>query len=239
MSEPSTVIEKLVSLSQIDSKIAGVAAEKKRLEKEYVDKTTAVKRLEVLVAGKSKFSAEKQALYNKEEKRIKEERDKLIARRKALTTLNTYKLQQAAEREVDAASKHVDQAEDMLLKIVDELELATNETKQAESELAQARSALTEFESAARTQLASIEERQRKYLDEKAQVVLQIDKPSLSIYERVHERFPSDAVVPLNKDSCTGCFMSLGPQTTVQILKGDAVIKCRGCGRIVFLPKAE
>ena len=57
----------------------------------------------------------------------------------------------------------------------------------------------------------------------------------LTAYNRIRDRFPSNPVVEvLNRDSCSGCFMKLGPQVVVQVSRQD-VVKCPGCGRILRL----
>jgi predicted nucleic acid-binding Zn-ribbon protein len=54
-------------------------------------------------------------------------------------------------------------------------------------------------------------------------------------YNRIKDRFPSNPIVEvLNRDSCAGCFMKLGPQVIVQVSRGD-VVKCPGCSRILRL----
>jgi predicted nucleic acid-binding Zn-ribbon protein len=61
----------------------------------------------------------------------------------------------------------------------------------------------------------------------------------LTNYGRVVAKFPSDPIVDVvNRDSCAGCFMKLGPQVPVQISRGD-VVKCPGCGRILKLPREQ
>jgi predicted nucleic acid-binding Zn-ribbon protein len=61
------------------------------------------------------------------------------------------------------------------------------------------------------------------------------DPQVLSVYNRVAAKFPGDPVVVLvNRESCAGCFMKVGPQVQVQISRGDFV-KCPGCGRILRL----
>ncbi|RMG41910.1 MAG: hypothetical protein D6719_07635 [Candidatus Dadabacteria bacterium] len=83
---------------------------------------------------------------------------------------------------------------------------------------------------------STLEERQATHLKEREKIVEKIDKKQLEQYERVRERFPADAVVPLAAgDNCSGCFMHLGPQALVQIARGEEIVRCRGCGRILYI----
>ena len=93
------------------------------------------------------------------------------------------------------------------------------------------------FEKEATETLESVETRLKEYTAERvrhAQVVG--TGPVLMAYNRIKDRFPSNPVVDvLNRDSCAGCHMKLGPQVVVQISRGD-VVKCPGCSRFLKLP---
>jgi predicted nucleic acid-binding Zn-ribbon protein len=80
------------------------------------------------------------------------------------------------------------------------------------------------------TQVAALQE-------ERKQQALTIGNAQvLTVYNRTVSRFPTDPIVDVvNRDSCAGCFMKVGPQVAVQISRGD-VVKCPGCGRILKLP---
>jgi len=233
------LLTSLVQLSKIDTKLLQILAERKKLENSLAEKAALIKKLQAEKVQKTKFHTEKQTLYNKEEKRIKEERESLVARRKALHTLNNYKLQQAAEREIDTSSKMLDQHEDLLFKMLEDVEKVSSELNVVNQSLDKIAQDLLALEKEATLTIANLEERQKTALEEKEQVLKLIDSASLNMYQRMNERFPGKAVLPLiNKDNCSGCFMPLGPQVVGQILKGDAVIKCRGCGRIVYIDES-
>ena len=76
-------------------------------------------------------------------------------------------------------------------------------------------------------------------LAERQALTVQIDAASLKLYERVHEKYMMDPVIPLKGNTCTGCFMQVGPQVHVTLSKGDALVRCPGCGRIVYLAPGE
>ena len=236
----ATLLANLVEISRVDAKLAQIRAERKKIETELVEKSNLLKRNEAALVLRSKAHTERNALYLKEEKRIREEREKLVARRKALHTLASYKLQQAAEKEIETASKALDAHDESTLKLLDEVEALAKEAGALQDAITSGKQHYQSFEKEAGGVLISLEERERRALDEKAALVKKVDAPSLSSYQRIQERYPGGAVVPIrNKDQCSGCFMQQVPQVMVQILRGDAVIKCRGCGRILFIEAAK
>ena len=236
---PSTpVLPALIELSKVDIKIAILTAEQKRMEGDLNARRQAISALTAKRDAKGKVLAEKRALVAREEKSAKAERDKLNERRKALSTLGSYKLQQAAEREILFVGKEIGKREDMLLGIMREVEILEKETADADSVISGLRGELdaaqTEADIALRSIAEQVEEAQKVRV-EKATVIG--PGATLTAYNRVRDRYPSDPVVPLvNRESCGGCYVKVGPQVVVQLSRGD-VVKCQGCGRFFRLPE--
>jgi predicted nucleic acid-binding Zn-ribbon protein len=126
----------------------------------------------------------------------------------------------------------------MLLGIMREVEILEKETADADSVISGLRAELDAAQAEADTALRSIAEQiqeAQKVRLEKATVIG--PGATLTAYNRVRDRYPSDPVVPLvNRDSCGGCYVKVGPQVVVQLSRGD-VVKCQGCGRFFRLPE--
>lgn len=60
-------------------------------------------------------------------------------------------------------------------------------------------------------------------------------KPNvLKMYQRVSERRTPTSVVPVKSGACTGCHMGLPPQLYNQVQKGNEMIQCPNCHRILY-----
>ncbi|WKZ57104.1 MAG: C4-type zinc ribbon domain-containing protein [Bdellovibrionota bacterium] len=231
----SSLLDKLITLSKLDSSIALALAEQKKLQSESERKSATVKQQETELAQRSKAIEERKLKTRREESSIKEEQDKLVARRKALATLNNYKLQQAGEREIEHNAKQLHAREDTLLKQIEELEKIQSSFEAATAQLSAARDELTKFQRESAESIAALEEKLLRHRGEREGLASQIEKTQLSLYNRIKSRYPSDAVVEVKQGSCSGCFVQVGSQTVVQILKGEAIARCPGCGRILFM----
>jgi predicted nucleic acid-binding Zn-ribbon protein len=98
-----------------------------------------------------------------------------------------------------------------------------------------------EDETAAR--LGTIADEERRERDQVA--ALEAERQSLmsrlppgvrARYERVHGSREGRAVVPIVKGSCGGCFRGQPPQTLQEARRGDRLITCDGCGRLLIWP---
>ncbi len=233
------LLQILPKLGKVDSLIAGILAERKRVEKSLADKDKELKKAESEVASKKKLLKERQSQYQKDENELTNERDKLVSRRKALTTLNNYKVQQAAEKEIELAAKALNSREDTLLGGMEEIEKLEKEVAVQNDKGSELRAAFLEFEKESLETFKTLEERLARQQETRRELTQHIDAPTLSYYEKIRERFPQNPVVESQKGTCSGCFMQLGPQNTLKIARAEALIRCPGCGRILFLSDSK
>jgi predicted nucleic acid-binding Zn-ribbon protein len=237
---PTAILPVLIELSKLDGRIVILQAQLKQAENESKARSQAIAALQSKRDARGKLSVDKKALSAREEKGIKLERDRINDRRRALGTLNNYKLQQAAEREIDFVSKQLSQREDLLLGLMRDIELLDKELHDADTSLQGMRDELAAFEKAASESAATIHEELKSLQVDRAKQAQVIGNVQvLTNYGRVVAKYPSDPIVDVvNRESCAGCFMRVGPQVPVQIARGD-VVKCPGCGRILKLPREQ
>lgn len=243
MSESTSVSDPLVVLIQlasVDGLIFGLETQKKRLGDEYTQRRQAVDAQRSKHAVRSKMLDERRTLCTREEKAVKAERDKVNERRRALGTLNNYKVQQAAEREIEFVAKQIGKREDMVLALMREVEVLEKEVTELTTALTGAADELAAAEKEVLETVNQIEARLSEYRTQRSALAQELaNTPALSLYNRVQGRYPNDPVVKVGENgSCQGCHMRVGPQIVVQISRGD-VVKCPGCGRILSLPSQK
>lgn len=235
--QPVPALPIIIEVSKLDVQIALLQAQLKQIDEERKTRTQSISAVTVKRDARAKVLSDKRALSAREEKGIKQERERINERRRALGTLNNYKLQQAAEREIDFVSKQVGQREELLLGLMREIEILEKDGKELGAAIQGMQDELAAFEKTATETVESVQGRLQELQAERSQQVEKIGAhPGLALYNRIKDKFPSNPVVDaVNRDSCAGCFMKLGPQVPVQISRGD-VVKCPGCGRILKLP---
>lgn len=234
---PPPVLPLIIEISKIDVQIAGLQAQLKGIENERVARTQVINSLELKRSARVKVVTEKRALSSREEKGIKLERERINDRRRALGTLNNYKLQQAAEKEIDYVSKQVGQREELLLGLLREIDALDKDIQEVESSMKGLTDELAAFEQSASETVQGVQARLQELQAERTKQAQAVgNNQILTLYSRTAAKFPSNPVVDVvNRENCAGCHMKLGPQVVVQISRGD-VVKCIGCGRILKLP---
>jgi predicted nucleic acid-binding Zn-ribbon protein len=240
MSQNNTsLLALLVQIAKIDSNLALIAAEEKKCRSSLDARALALSKLKNELQREQQIVKDKKASYQKEEKHLRDEQSKLIDRRKALGSFPSLKLQQAAQKEIENTSRDLSTREEALLTVLDEFEALE---KQYNDRLKFEAEETVEIESATREFLemkTGFDERRKRQHDQREILVAGVDPASMTTYDRVHDKYMMDPVVPLQGKNCGGCFMQLGPQVFVILNKGDALVRCPGCSRIVYLAEVS
>jgi uncharacterized protein len=229
------LLTNVLLISKEDATLARLLAERKKLDADLKAKGEELKKKDIDLKAKEKVVAEKKFHYQRDEKILKEERERLVQRRKALSTLGNYKTQQAAIREIEHSSRELNAKEEAILTSLGEIEALDSDLEALADAVAKLRAEKEAMDKEVKETLINIEERQKRHQEERTRVAALIDPASLSLYNRVKDRSPMDPAVVVKNGICSGCYMQVPPQAVVQVSKGDALIKCRGCGRILYL----
>jgi len=228
----------LVELSKVDAAVARLGAEEKKLDTELKTRRAELTQRETQFKERSRIFQERQALVTREQSAMRDERDRLVVRRKALGTLNNYKLAQSAEKEIQNASRELDVRETALKSMVKDFEKLREDVGMLELTVEDQRTTLAKREDELLAELNSLAERKREGMVRREELVKGVDSTMRSLYDRSRIKFPTDPIVPLKGTSCSGCFMQIGPQLVVQMLQGQQVVRCPGCSRILMTEEA-
>jgi predicted nucleic acid-binding Zn-ribbon protein len=99
----------------------------------------------------------------------------------------------------------------------------------AEREAAERKASIAEEESRDRARLEALEAERATHLGA-------LPAPTRTRYERIHGSREGRAVVPIAKGACGGCFRAQPPQVLQEAKRGDRLLTCDGCGRLLIWP---
>jgi hypothetical protein len=146
---------------------------------------------------------------------------------------------QALLHEIEGAKgKRSDVETQILMRMEEEqerqrdLQDAERALQTAEQELADRGRTIDAAEGEQKERLAGLEAR-------RAEMLVLLSAPVRSRYERVHASRDGRAVVPIQKGACGGCFRGQPPHVLQEARRGDRVLYCDGCGRLLVWPPGE
>jgi uncharacterized protein len=146
----------------------------------------------------------------------------------------------AAIREADAARKQISTLETQILEQMESFE-------KAEASLEERADEIATLNSDREARLKSFDEETKRQSEqlvtargERDQLFANLPKPLSTMYSRISARIRDGvAVAEARNRSCTACFMSLRPQVMAEIRRGEEIITCDNCGRILFWVPAD
>jgi predicted nucleic acid-binding Zn-ribbon protein len=146
----------------------------------------------------------------------------------------------AAIREADSARKQISALETQILEQMEQFDQAQAALSERADEIATLNS---DREARLKTfddESATNAERLVAARKEREEVFANLPKPVSNLYSRIKARIRDGvAVAEARNRSCTACFMSLRPQVMAEIRRGDDIITCDNCGRILYYVPAE
>lgn len=146
----------------------------------------------------------------------------------------------AAIREADAARKQISTLETQLLEqmeIFDQAETALHERAAEISSLNSDREErLRSFDEETRAQTEQLETSRA----ERERVFSALTKTTSALYNRISLRIRDRiAMAEARNGACAACFMALRPQVMAQVRRGEEVVTCDNCNRILYFIPAN
>lgn len=156
-----------------------------------------------------------------------------IARKLALVKANkeaeALKLEEELAREqLNTANEEIERLDKLLLAKKEEI-------KENKEQISSLKDKLVLAINNQKSALEAIEEKRKAIYIKKDILASEIDNKVFAFYEKIRKWAKNTAVVPVKKQACYGCFMQLNNKTHSLVLKGDEIINCPHCGRILYI----
>jgi len=227
-------LSSLVRLQKIDSKLDEIQILKGELPMEVKDLEDEIEglharqtRVEEEINGIQEFIEQKkqgikdaQALIAKYEKQS----DNVKNNREYEAINKEIEMQQLEEK---LCEKHIKDATEEIGDKARQLELAKKAVATKESNLSGKKGELEKI-------ISETEKEENQYNAQAASARKQTDERLLASYDRIRKNYRNGlAVVPVERDSCGGCFHAIPPQKQSEIKLRKKIMVCENCGRIL------
>jgi predicted nucleic acid-binding Zn-ribbon protein len=173
------------------------------------------------------------------DKELSEQRARASKAERDLMSSTNSKSYEAAIREADAAKKQASELETKILERMEAAEAAEKSLGERSEEFSRIQSERDErlrvFDEEARAKEAEIEARRR----EREAIFDRLPPATKSLYKRISARIRDGiAMAEARNGSCSACFIALRPQVMSQVRRGDEIVTCDNCNRILYYQPA-
>lgn len=228
-------LARLRELQQIDLQLDQLGKAKRaildRLEenKGFLDKL-----VEDLDTQKSELE-EIRKLQSQKKDDLADIRDQHDKRRKRLHNVGSTKEFNAVEKEIEVLKKSVEQTEEELLHLAEVIDTTQASISEKEEKIEQLRQSIAQDEADAEAQLSELDEKIQALNKREDTRREEVSKRVLYKYDFIRKRRPGESAIAAAKDAhCEACFMSIPPQLYIEIQRGETMVTCPSCQRILY-----
>ena len=146
----------------------------------------------------------------------------------------------AAIREADAARKQIATLETQIIEGMETIEKTDAQIAEHAPEIERLRGELEARLGEFDREAAGGDEQLARLQRERATLERDMPKSATTLYNRIKARIRDGvALAEARNGACTACLMTLRPQIMVQVRRGDEIVTCDNCNRILYFVSAE
>ncbi len=168
------------------------------------------------------------------DRNIQESSAKLEQITKKQKEVKTEKEMRALDVETDIAKENMTHSNAEIERLEALKEKKNKEKQSYTPKLEQLKSEIEALETQTQKQVQEIKQAQQDLFEEKESLVAKMDNKVISFYAKIRRWALNTSVVPVFKQACGACFIKLNDTIYNEILKGNDIINCPHCGRILY-----
>jgi len=224
----------VIRLQDIDHRLADLTREIAQLPKHIAEIE------KKLTAHERKLEGDRAALAANQKERkgcdvaIQTQEQKISKLKDQMLDAKTNDQYRAFQNEIEFCQKEIRKSEDRILELMTESEPLEKNVKTAEAALKTEKAEVEKEKVQARERTAVDEKTAAQLNAERATLVAQVTSSTMQRYERARKARRGIAVAEVVDGRCTQCNMALRPQFLQELKRGDQIMACESCQRILF-----
>ncbi|HKJ97618.1 MAG TPA: C4-type zinc ribbon domain-containing protein [Desulfotignum sp.] len=227
-------IETLVRLQEIESEIYRLQSVIQKVEKEKIVLAARLKEFETALSAYRLELAEIQQKCDDAEQEIRTVDDRIIKSNETLRMVKTNKEYQVLLREVDDNKKRKDALENQLLEFYDQKETAEIRVRESEQQFLQLAEQIKSEQAEIDKKTVDDRELLEESLAQQKKIGQDLDPSLMTRFRKISRMNQGQAVAQVRNESCMGCFMNVPPQLCIEVQRGNQLISCPQCSRILY-----
>lgn len=231
---PVSEVEELIALQELDRRVAAMEGAARAIP-------PLVQELESRVQGaRAAREAARQAHAQLEKvRRLKEGELKQVEEQTKEKQARLYEIRKNEEysavlKEIELLRAKRSALEEEILLLFDRIEEGGRTVAAREAELREREADFARLRAAKEAELGRLQQEIGEFTRQRAGQTRRIEAGLLQSYTRLLKSRGGLAVVPVKDGSCSGCFVALTPQAHNEVRKGEALVTCANCQRILY-----
>jgi uncharacterized protein len=227
-------LQLVIRIQEIDRRLGDLAREITALPKHIAEIE------KKLVSHERKLEADRAALSANQKDRkscesdIQTQEQKISKLKDQMLQAKTNEQYRAFQNEIDFCQKEIRRLEDRILELMGESDPLEKAVKAAEAALKTEKAQVEAEKQEARNRTAADQAAASEIQEERAAIAARISPPVVQQYERARKSGRGTGVAEAIEGRCSACHMALRLQFFQELKRGDKVMACESCHRILY-----
>jgi predicted nucleic acid-binding Zn-ribbon protein len=135
---------------------------------------------------------------------------------------------------VDDNKKRKNSLEDHVLTLYEQREAAEVQVNESQSQFLQLKEQVQAEQAKIDEQTLGDKERLSELEEQQQSIGKSLDPALLTRFRRIAKMNQGQAVARVSNETCMGCFMNVPPQLCIEVQRGNQMISCPQCSRILY-----
>ena len=223
----------LLKLQELDLKTIDIRRELDDIPAQIEDVRQNVETIRIILQKEQKRLEEAEGWKTDKENEISLQNDLLTKSKSKLQAARNEKENKAAQREIDTIKKNISDQEKELMELMEAIEQYRIAIDEHKKEFAELEEHLHATESDGKARMDEIQATLSQTDGGRKELTSQITQRTLRAYERVQKKLGT-AIVSITEPTCAGCNFGVLPQKFIELQRGESIITCQNCLRILI-----
>jgi predicted nucleic acid-binding Zn-ribbon protein len=232
-------LEFLRELSDLDSRVSELQAKMKEKETSFSQlKEKLSKNKEEYAKCTSQLKVSEHAEHS-EEVQLKEAEAELKKTQILLNSAQRNEEYSILLKKRDSIRSQISALEDAALARLAEIDSARTRLAELTEEISREENEVKAAEEQKEKEMGALQNEADKLLSRREELKTKISSEIFTRYERVLNKEKRRVVVCIKNGICQGCYRTITPEQINTIMRGESLIFCRNCNRILYLEEPE
>lgn len=232
-------LRRLIEIQRVDDDIRVEKSEQEGLREDLTEKMDEVEDAKAALKDHENQLLELKKEVDRKNLDIKAKDTAVENDRAVLGRITSNKEYKAILSQIEKDRADLSVVEDELLQEMASIDEVAEKVREEEVLITERESSLAQKEKEIAGLINVSNERAAGFEEKRLSIASGVDSELMAIYNKLSGRGDGKAVVSAEGGICGGCNMTLTAQTVSELIKGDEIIRCMTCGRILYLQDEE
>ena len=233
------LMKNLKQLSKVDEQLARLTDRKVALEGKISSLEANLEARKLEIEDKLKEIKEEAHREHRNEILLKETEEELRKVKAQLNTAKTNEELRIFKKKRGELKNRISELEDAILTHLTGLDKTREEVETSKKLIVKHEEETQGKTKEIRAEIADCEQERNAESEKRSEIASQVPSEALNKYERVLAKEKHHPVVEVRDEVCQGCYMRVTSQEVNRVWRGEDLVLCRNCNRILCLPENE